>query len=103
MLVDGIQAGQIHDGGRNRTSAPTGGCTSRTGDAGDDTLAQQRGSLNGKFLRMDASAYRGDGGRPEVFSLGHRNPQGFDWEPRSEPAGRHRARPRRLEVTTRST
>jgi glucose/arabinose dehydrogenase len=35
------------------------------------------------MLVMDAQAARGEGGRPGVFSLGHRNPQGFDWHPES--------------------
>jgi glucose/arabinose dehydrogenase len=32
---------------------------------------------------MDADAFRGGGGRPEVFALGLRNPQGLDWQPGS--------------------
>ena len=32
---------------------------------------------------MSPDQYRGTGGRPQVVSLGHRNPQGFDWEPGS--------------------
>jgi glucose/arabinose dehydrogenase len=48
------------------------------------SLAQDRGSLNGKVLRLSQRQYRGGGrARPEVFSLGHRNPQGFDWQPRT--------------------
>jgi glucose/arabinose dehydrogenase len=49
-----------------------------TGEAGDPALAQDRGSLNGKLLRV--RDFRG-AGRPEVISLGHRNVQGFDWQP----------------------
>jgi len=45
-------------------------------------LAQDDSSLNGKYLRLDAEQYRGAGGeRPQVVSKGHRNPQGFDWQP----------------------
>lgn len=83
VIVDGIAAGAIHDGGRIHFG-PDERLYFTSGEAGDDSLAQQGGSLNGKVLRMEPPAYRGDGGRPEVFSLGHRNPQGFDWEPRSE-------------------
>ncbi len=51
-----------------------------TGDAGNGDLAQQDDSLNGKYLRLTASQYRGDAEvRPEIVSKGHRNPQGFDW------------------------
>jgi glucose/arabinose dehydrogenase len=53
-----------------------------TGDAGDGELAQSD-SLNGKFLTLSPAQYRGDGGRPAIVSRGHRNPQGFDWEPRT--------------------
>jgi glucose/arabinose dehydrogenase len=82
VIADGIRAGSIHDGGRIHFG-PDGRLYFSTGDAGEDQSAQDRGSLNGKILRMGPGAFRGDGGRPEVFSLGHRNPQGFDWQPRS--------------------
>ena len=54
-----------------------------TGDAGNGPLAQDPQSLNGKFLRLAPAQYRGGPSRPEIVSLGHRNPQGFDWEPRT--------------------
>ena len=82
VIARGITAGAIHDGGRIHFG-PDQRLYFTTGEAGQDNLAQERGSLNGKMLRMEPSAYRGDGGRPEIFSLGHRNPQGFDWQPRS--------------------
>jgi glucose/arabinose dehydrogenase len=81
VIADGIDAGAIHDGGRIHFG-PDDRLYFTTGEAGQDDLAQDRGSLNGKVLRMEPRAYRGDGGRPETFTLGHRNPQGFDWEPR---------------------
>jgi glucose/arabinose dehydrogenase len=83
VIADGIAAAAIHDGGRIHFG-PDDRLYFTTGEAGQDQLAQDRGSLNGKVLRMGPDAYRGDGGRPEVFSLGHRNPQGFDWQPRSD-------------------
>ena len=79
-LVDGIQAGPIHDSGRI-AFGPDGRLYVATGDAGDGELAQRTDSLNGKFLALAPDQYRGSGGRPEIVSLGHRNPQGFDWEP----------------------
>lgn len=78
-IVSGIAAAPIHDGGRIRFG-PDDRLYIATGDAADESLPQRAGSLNGKLLRMEPRAYRGEGGRPEVFSLGHRNPQGFDWE-----------------------
>jgi glucose/arabinose dehydrogenase len=82
-LIDGIQAGPIHDSGRIHFG-PDDRLYISTGDAGQADLAQDEGSLQGKFLRLDPDAYRGDGGEPEIISSGHRNPQGFDWEPGSE-------------------
>jgi glucose/arabinose dehydrogenase len=79
-VVTGIRAGVIHDGGRVRFG-PDRRLYFTTGDAGDQALAPDRSTLNGKVLRLDPDAYRGRGGRPEVFSFGHRNPQGFDWQP----------------------
>jgi glucose/arabinose dehydrogenase len=55
-----------------------------TGDAGVPELAQDPNSRNGKFLRIPGSDLR-DGGRarPQIVSLGHRNPQGIDFQPGS--------------------
>ena len=81
-LVDGIRAGQVHDSGRI-AFGPDGRLYVATGDAGQPMLAQDPASLNGKFLALTPRQYRGTGGRPAVVSLGNRNPQGFDWQPRS--------------------
>ena len=78
VIAEGINAGAIHDGGRIRFG-PDGRLYFSTGDAGAADLAQDQSSLNGKILRMAPRLFRGAGGRPEVFTLGHRNPQGFDW------------------------
>jgi glucose/arabinose dehydrogenase len=81
VVLDGIRTGPIHDGGRIHFG-PDGGLYVTTGDAGVPELAQQDGSRNGRFLRLDRAAYRGDEpAEPEEVSRGHRNPQGFDWSP----------------------
>jgi glucose/arabinose dehydrogenase len=78
-LVSDIEAGPIHDSGRI-AFGPDDRLYVATGDAGDGELAQDDGSLNGKFLRLAPDQYRGDGEvRPEIISKGNRNPQGFDW------------------------
>jgi glucose/arabinose dehydrogenase len=79
-LVDGIVAGRIHDSGRI-AFGPDRRLYVATGDAGQGALAQRTDSLNGKFLALTPEQYRGPGGAPEIISRGHRNPQGFDWEP----------------------
>ena len=81
-LVDGIAAGRVHDSGRI-AFGPDRRLYVGTGDAGDGELAQSEDSLNGKFLALTPAQYRGAGGRPEIVSRGHRNPQGFDWQPRT--------------------
>lgn len=82
VIVAGIPAGLVHNGGRIRFG-PDHRLYASTGDAGNARFAQDASSLAGKFLSMSADLYRGSGGHPEVYSLGHRNPQGFDWEPGS--------------------
>ena len=78
-IVDGIEAGVIHDGGRIHFG-PDGLLYISTGETGDGALAQDPDSLNGKILRL--REFRGGGGEPEIVSLGHRNVQGFDWDAR---------------------
>ena len=80
-LVRGIAAGDRHDSGRI-AFGPDDRLYVATGDAAKGPLAQNPSSLNGKFLRFAPEQYRGPGpARPEIFSFGHRNPQGFDWQP----------------------
>ena len=75
VLVDGIAKAKIHDGGRLRLG-PDGMLYAGTGDAAQGDLAQREDSLNGKILRLDP-----DGGRIDVVSKGHRNPQGLCFAP----------------------
>jgi len=80
VLLDNIPASTIHDGGRLRFG-PDGLLYATAGDAADSSHAQDAASLAGKFLRIDrdgASARGNPFGSP-IFSWGHRNPQGFDW------------------------
>ncbi|HWC24494.1 MAG TPA: PQQ-dependent sugar dehydrogenase [Flexivirga sp.] len=81
QLLDGIPAGVVHNGGRVEFG-PDGKLYVSTGDSTKRELAQDRGSLAGKILRMEP-----DGRVPEdnpfpnsrVWSMGHRNVQGMAW------------------------
>lgn len=82
LLVDGIPGGQIHNGGRIKIG-PDGKLYATTGDAGEPEKAQNIESLAGKILRIEL-----DGNVPKdnpfansnVYSYGHRNPQGIAWD-----------------------
>jgi quinoprotein glucose dehydrogenase len=85
VIVAGIPAGTNHNGGRI-AFGPDGKLYIATGDTYRGTLAQDRNSLAGKILRL------GDDGTiptdnpvagSAVYSLGHRNGQGFAWEPKT--------------------
>ena len=79
-LIDGvIEAGPVHDSGRIAFGPGPRRSTWRPATPGNGDLAQDPESLNGKYLRL--TDYRGGPVRPEVYSLGHRNAQGFDWQP----------------------
>jgi len=77
LVLDGIEAGAIHNGGRMHFG-PDGSLYVSTGETGNPGLAQDPDSLNGKILRL--ANPRGASARAEVVSLGHRNVQGFDWD-----------------------
>jgi glucose/arabinose dehydrogenase len=80
-LVTGIAAGGVHDSGRI-AFGPDDRLYVSTGDAGHGELAQDPASLNGKFLALTPAQYRGSRSvLPAIISRGHRNAQGFDWEP----------------------
>lgn len=83
ILIDKIPGAEFHDGCRLRFG-PDGKLYITTGDATKKQIAQDLHSLGGKILRILA-----DGSIPAdnplpgspVYSYGHRNPQGIDWQP----------------------
>ncbi|MBC2933256.1 sorbosone dehydrogenase family protein [Nocardioides sp. zg-1228] len=82
VVLDGIPAGFIHDGGRI-AFGPDGHLYVTTGETGDPDLAQDPESLAGKILRItpdgDPAPGNPDPDSP-VWSLGHRNVQGLAWD-----------------------
>jgi glucose/arabinose dehydrogenase/putative cell wall-binding protein len=85
-IVTGMRAANIHNGCAVEMSRD-GRLWVSMGDASNQSLPQNRNSLNGKILRMNR-----DGGTPGdnpviggtrniVYSMGHRNPQGIAIRP----------------------
>jgi len=88
IIIDNIPAAQFHAGCRVRFG-PDGKLYITTGDATQRELAQRLDSLAGKTLRLnDDGTVPSDNpfvgqpnARPEIWSYGHRNSQGLDWQP----------------------
>ena len=88
LIIENIPAAQFHAGCRLRFG-PDGKLYITTGDATEPATAQQLNSLGGKTLRLnDDGTVPNDNpfvnqkdARPEIWSYGHRNPQGLDWQP----------------------
>ncbi|NGZ76749.1 PQQ-dependent sugar dehydrogenase [Saccharibacillus alkalitolerans] len=81
VLLDDIPGARVHDGGRI-AFGPDGMLYVTTGDAQEDSLARDTGSLAGKILRMTPEGEVPDDNPIEgslVYSYGHRNSQGIDW------------------------
>ena len=90
IIVENIPASPNHAGTRARFG-PDDKLYVTTGDSTSWELAQDNNSLAGKTLRLndDGSVPKDNpfvgrqGYRPEIFSTGHRNPQGLAWQPGS--------------------
>lgn len=82
-LVDGIKGHSNHDGAR-LIFLPDKTLVMTTGEAGQDLLAQDPTSLNGKTLRLNRDgSIPGDNPDPTsyIYTSGHRNAQGLAYGP----------------------
>jgi glucose/arabinose dehydrogenase len=87
-LIEDLPAWSNHTGCRLRF-APDGTLYFTDGDANEPPRAQDLSQMNGKVFRIKADGsipadnpFVGQGGkRAEIWSYGHRNPQGLDFQP----------------------
>ncbi|HJS24844.1 MAG TPA: PQQ-dependent sugar dehydrogenase [Pyrinomonadaceae bacterium] len=90
VIIEDLPAARAHAGCRIRFGSD-GKLYVTTGDATRRELAQQLDSLAGKTLRLnddgtvpqDNPFVGRQNARPEIWSLGHRNAQGLDFQPGS--------------------
>lgn len=83
VILDKIPASSLHTGSRIKFG-PDGLLYITTGDSTKKELAQDMNSLAGKILRItDEGGVPSDNPFPNslIYSYGHRNPQGIDWDP----------------------
>jgi glucose/arabinose dehydrogenase len=88
IIFEDIPAASNHAGCRIQFG-PDGKLYATTGDADRPELSQRLNSLAGKTLRLNEDGsvpkdnpFTGQAGAlPEIWSYGHRNAQGLDWQP----------------------
>lgn len=88
IIIEKIPASRFHAGTRLRFG-PDGKLYITTGDATKQSLSQKLDSINGKTLRLnddgtvppDNPFVNQRGARPEIWTYGHRNAQGMDFQP----------------------
>jgi glucose/arabinose dehydrogenase/cytochrome c5 len=88
VIIESIEANPNHTGCR-LVFGPDKKLYITTGDADHSILAQDLKTLNGKILRLnddgsipaDNPFVKSDTARKEIWSYGHRNPQGIDFQP----------------------
>jgi glucose/arabinose dehydrogenase len=84
-IIADIPAARFHAGCRLKFG-PDRKLYVTTGDATNGEIAQDLSSLGGKILRInDDGSIPSDNPRPNspIWTYGHRNPQGIDWDPKS--------------------
>jgi glucose/arabinose dehydrogenase len=81
VIFSGIPKGGRHDGGR-MALGPDGYLYVATGETADERLAQDKGSLGGKILRLTLAGKPAPGNPfdSEVYSYGHRNVEGLAFD-----------------------
>lgn len=90
IIIENIPAARYHSGTRLRFG-PDGKIYITTGDATNQSEAQKLNTLAGKTLRLsddgtipaDNPFVEQKNARPEIWTYGHRNAQGMDFQPES--------------------
>lgn len=85
IIVANIPYATYHDGG-GLAFGPDGYLYIGTGDTGNGANSQDLNTLAGKILRVDrdGNAAPGNPFSSRIWSYGHRNVQGFAWNPQGE-------------------